>query len=477
MKVCDIKVVPYSLILGYMYWTAEHILEKILPPRVEVPSSFETIGHIAHLNICGELLPYKHVIARVIYDKNQPKIKTVVNKVGTISNEFRVPTIEILAGEENLVTEVKQYGAIFRLNYGLVYWNSRLEHEHKRLVSQFQPGQIICDMFAGVGPFVIPAAQRGCGVYANDLNPTSVEYLQINAVLNKVKERISVYNMDARDFMRHLTARIVSEPISEGHAKDSQTIKVEHLKKNAVLEVHGDVNTSHGSRVAVELKNANGSLHVNSSHQNIEASVGDSIRRPEKCSEGTVGEAQMAGSNFKNSSSCDQIAGTDIVQNESSKGSKRKDKEQAETIGIDISKAKPWEHIDHVIMNLPASALEFLDVFQGLFSRKYWKGSMPWIHCYCFMRSNETEATIVQRAEAILMSRIQEPIIYRVRDVAPNKAMLCISFMLPDVIAFKNDNISTCYGCEDDQSENTNLGALLKRPRTNLGLVSSPTSL
>lgn len=25
--------------------------------------------------------------------------------------------------------------------------------------------------------------------------------------------------------------------------------------------------------------------------------------------------------------------------------------------------AKPWEHIDHVIMNLPASALEFLGTF------------------------------------------------------------------------------------------------------------------
>ena len=25
-----------------------------------------------------------------------------------------------------------------------------------------------------------------------------------------------------------------------------------------------------------------------------------------------------------------------------------------------MSNAKPWEHIDHVIMNLPASALQFL---------------------------------------------------------------------------------------------------------------------
>ncbi|KAI3872759.1 hypothetical protein MKW92_022401 [Papaver armeniacum] len=169
---CNIEVVPYSTTLGYSYWGADHILKQILPSGAEVPSSFETIvkyshtfyylsnGHVAHLNIPGDLLPYKDVIAKVIYDKNQPKIRTVVNKVGSISNEFRVPKFEVLAGIADMDTEVKQYGATFKLDYGLVYWNSRLEHEHIRLVSQFKAGEVICDMFAGIGPFAIPAAQK-----------------------------------------------------------------------------------------------------------------------------------------------------------------------------------------------------------------------------------------------------------------------------------------------------------------------------
>lgn len=39
--------------------------QRILPPGSEVPSAFETVGHIAHLNLREELLPWKHVIGQV----------------------------------------------------------------------------------------------------------------------------------------------------------------------------------------------------------------------------------------------------------------------------------------------------------------------------------------------------------------------------------------------------------------------------
>jgi tRNA (guanine37-N1)-methyltransferase len=44
----------------------------------------------------------------------------------------------------------------------------------------------IGDVFAGVGPFAIPTAKKGCIVYANDLNPMSYKYLLENISLNKV---------------------------------------------------------------------------------------------------------------------------------------------------------------------------------------------------------------------------------------------------------------------------------------------------
>jgi tRNA (guanine37-N1)-methyltransferase len=57
---------------------------------VEVPTSFETIGHIAHLNLRAEHEPYKHIIGQVILDKNA-QVLTVVNKVGHLAPPPALP--------------------------------------------------------------------------------------------------------------------------------------------------------------------------------------------------------------------------------------------------------------------------------------------------------------------------------------------------------------------------------------------------
>nr|GMD56186.1 tRNA (guanine(37)-N1)-methyltransferase 1 [Ipomoea batatas] len=58
-----------------------------------------------------------------------------------------------------------------------------------------------CDVFAGVGPLAISAAKKVKYVYANDLNPQAVEYMERNCVLNKLERKIEVYNMDGRRFI------------------------------------------------------------------------------------------------------------------------------------------------------------------------------------------------------------------------------------------------------------------------------------
>ena len=54
------------------------------------------------------------------------------------------------------------------------------------MIDKFAREDLVADVFAGVGPFAVPAARKGCAVLANDLNPSSYKYLTQNVAENKV---------------------------------------------------------------------------------------------------------------------------------------------------------------------------------------------------------------------------------------------------------------------------------------------------
>jgi tRNA (guanine37-N1)-methyltransferase len=124
----------YTLKLDYDHFSVEEVLKTLLPNDIkEIPSSFEQAGHIAHLNLRDEMVPYKYIIGQAILDKN-PAIKTIVNKTGSIETVFRTFPMELLAGDNNYNVTLKESNARFSFNFGEVYWNSRLQMEHERLI-------------------------------------------------------------------------------------------------------------------------------------------------------------------------------------------------------------------------------------------------------------------------------------------------------------------------------------------------------
>lgn len=86
----------YTLTLNYEHYTADEVLTTLFDGVLEeIPSSFEQAGHLAHMNLREEALPYKHIIGQVILDKN-PTLKTVVNKIGNIETEYRTFPLEVI---------------------------------------------------------------------------------------------------------------------------------------------------------------------------------------------------------------------------------------------------------------------------------------------------------------------------------------------------------------------------------------------
>lgn len=134
----------------------------------------------------------------------------VVNKVNTIDNEFRNFEVEVIAkrdetktDQELMIVDVFENKCHYKFDFSKVYWNSRLSSEHERMIKKFNKKRdVIFDIFAGVGPFSIPAAKAKCRVYANDLNPESIKWLDMNIFKNKIdRDKIKIFNMDAKEFI------------------------------------------------------------------------------------------------------------------------------------------------------------------------------------------------------------------------------------------------------------------------------------
>ncbi|CAI5506495.1 unnamed protein product [Closterium sp. Naga37s-1] len=496
------NVTTYEQRLDYSYWpagmpsfsvdtpptTPSHSLPPACRPHTEEAAAarggsahgirdcrYYTLSHIAHVNLRDDLLPYRFVIGKVLLEprpsrtlvppllqkntpliravvnksgiienefrvptldliagegssshletsKNAPLIKTVVNKSGIIENEFRVPTLELIAGEgssSHLETSVRQHGATFHVDYACVYWNSRLEHEHKRLVDAFfRRGDVVVDMFAGVGPFAVPAAKAGCAVLANDLNPASVEYLRRNVRVNGVEGRVRAYNEDARVFVRGVlkppeggeVAIGVEGTLEEERKKagDGEAGGKEHVQQeeggNGEREQQssskgGEQRVAVGSASGVQEEaeavrgGATGSTHgqvareagetdledreAAGGHRSSETAgsrdgreggegrgAGGGVQgentKEEKAEEVNEGEKQEGLGEGKGEQNGGRSGRKGKGKRKGGKGGKGGKCESKDEGGIEVALVAPWRHVDHVVMNLPASAITFL---------------------------------------------------------------------------------------------------------------------
>ena len=321
------EYIDYELNLNYGDLNMQDVLRELLPKEVVIPTGFETVGTIAHLNLRSGQLPHKYIIGQVLLDKNQ-KITTVVNKTEKLSNVFRTPELEVIAGENKLETDLKEGGCVFKLNFEKVYWNSKLQAERDRLLNHFKSGEVLCDMFCGIGPLSVRAAKKSLFVLANDLNPHCYDYLKLNAELNKVEKLIECYNLDAREFL-----------------------------KDSILNRENKI------------------------------------------------------------------------------------------------------HINHIYMNLPVDAVEFLDVFTGLFReapKEIWnENNLPMIYVYGFdsgKTPEDVKVNFFERIQKAFGVKIEEKFdmdIHVIKGITSEKKMYCVTFKLPSEIAYRNPQIRTLEPSSD----------------------------
>jgi tRNA (guanine37-N1)-methyltransferase len=107
--------------------------------------------------------------------------------------------------------------------------------ERERIVEILHQNDLVFDVFAGVGPFVVPASMLGCTVYANDINPECFKWMNVNLKKNQPKKsprEYHIFNLDGREFLR-----TIALPRIENYQNEvvNDTEKRRCLAKNKIV--------------------------------------------------------------------------------------------------------------------------------------------------------------------------------------------------------------------------------------------------
>jgi tRNA (guanine37-N1)-methyltransferase len=161
--------------------------------------AFDIVGDIAVLKLPEELLLKKRVIGEALMQVHS-HVRTVLRQTSVVRGEFRTRELEVIAGEPKTETTYREGGCSFKVDLAKVYFSPRLATERLRVAKQVKPGEVVVNMFAGVGCYsVLIARHSGAArIYSIDKNPAAFDYMCTNIRINKVGDRVVPILGDAR---------------------------------------------------------------------------------------------------------------------------------------------------------------------------------------------------------------------------------------------------------------------------------------
>jgi len=180
-------------------------LEGILTSREsdELISAFDQIGNIIIVRIPDSLLPKKKLIGETLLAQVK-NANSVFYQSSSVEGEFRTRNLEILAGDDKTETEYKEYGCRFVVDVKKVFFSPRLSSERIRIAELVNDGEVMINMFGGIGMFsIIAAKKRKCTVYNIDINPDATKLCEKNVTLNKLVGNVITIHGDALEVIKN----------------------------------------------------------------------------------------------------------------------------------------------------------------------------------------------------------------------------------------------------------------------------------
>lgn len=180
----------------------EKLQSSLIPQELSgVYNSFDIIGDVAIIKTPN---PANAPAVADQIMRIHKKLKAVYSQTSAVQGNFRVRELKLLAGENKPEVTYKENGCIFKVNLEKCYFSPRLSYERSRIASLVKSGELVVNMFAGVGCFSILIAKTvpGAQVYSIDINPDAFHYMQQNIQLNRVSGKVTPLLGDAKDLIQ-----------------------------------------------------------------------------------------------------------------------------------------------------------------------------------------------------------------------------------------------------------------------------------
>ena len=177
-------------------------LEPFLPGKIPtgllpfLPRGWQVLGGIVCVKINEKLGMYRLDIADALLEM-YPRCSSVVQIHG-IGGESREPRAEMLRGDISETVHTEN-GVRFSIDAVLTMFSMGNQAERMRMATTGK-GDVVVDMFAGVGQFCLPVSVHGGAamVYACEINSNTFSHLLKGIRLNGVQEIIKPQLGDCR---------------------------------------------------------------------------------------------------------------------------------------------------------------------------------------------------------------------------------------------------------------------------------------
>jgi len=212
-------------------------VQEVIPSNLHkyIPKAYDMIGDIVIVDIPEEISEHNNTIGSALLDLF-PSIISVYRKASSVSGEYRIRQLELIAGEEKCKTVHLEYGIRISVDVCETYFSPRLGDEHKRVANSVKQNECIIDLFTGVGSFPLHIAKNHeTEVYAIDINKNAIECLEKSIPLNKLKGTIHPIHSDCREAVKSIPK--ANRVIMNLPSKSLEFVDIisEILKPNGIL--------------------------------------------------------------------------------------------------------------------------------------------------------------------------------------------------------------------------------------------------